>query len=229
MRRKILLGLTITGVVALIVAIVVGYRYYDSSAHYVSTDNALIKGDVVQVAPMNGGRVDSLTVDVGDSVKQGQTVATIDVAVNSSLGLSAAAIGPAQGTLVTTELVSPVNGVVVARRSAPGDAVTAQQPLLSVVDLGKLWVTANVDEAQIARVRIGQAVDVHVDTLDRTFKGRVSAIAPASAAVLSSTAPNNTTAEYTRVGQLVPVNIAVDYAGATLMPGTSAEVDIRVS
>jgi multidrug resistance efflux pump len=225
MRRKILLGLTITGVVALIVAIVVGYRYYDSSAHYVSTDNALIKGDVVQVAPMNGGRVDSLTVDVGDSVKQGQTVATIDVAVNSSLGLSAAAIGPAQGTLVTTELVSPVNGVVVARRSAPGDAVTAQQPLLSVVDLGKLWVTANVDEAQIARVRIGQTVDVHVDTLDKTFKGRVSA----SAAVLSSTAPNNTTAEYTRVGQLVPVNIAVDYAGATLMPGTSAEVDIRVS
>lgn len=229
MRRKILIWLSAFGVLAIAVAAFVGYRYYDSSAHFVSTDNALIKGDVVQVAPMNGGRVASIAVDVGDSVKQGQTVATIDVAINSSLGLSGAATGPTQGTLVTTELVSPVSGVVVARRTAAGDAVAALQPLLSVVDLGKLWVTANVDEGAISRVRVGQPVDVHVDTLDKTFKGRVSAISPASAAVLSSTSANNTTAEYTRIGQLVPVNIALDYAGATLMPGTSAEVDIRVS
>ena len=229
MRRKILIWTGVVGAILVVVAAGIGYRYYDSSAHYVSTDNALVKGDVIQVAPMNGGRVASLAVDVGDAVKQGQTVATIDVAVNSSLGLSGAATGPTQGTLLTTELASPVAGVVVARRMAPGDPVQAQQPVVSVVDLGKLWVTANVDEGQIARVRIGQAADVHVDTLDKTFNGHVTAIAPASASVLASTNPNNTTADYTHVAQLVPVNIAIDYAGSTLLPGTSAEVDIKVS
>jgi len=77
-------------------------------------------------------------------------------------------------------------------------------------------------------VHVGQPVDVHVDTLDKTFKGKVTAIAPASAAVLTNTDLKNATADFTRVGQLVPVNIAVDYAGSTLLPGTSAEVDIRV-
>ncbi len=213
----------------MLVCAFLGYRFVDSSVHYVSTDNALVRGDVVQVAPMNGGRLASLNVDVGDAVKQGQTLATVDVAVNSALGLAGGGSGPAQGTVVTTELVAPLSGVVVAKRSAVGDTVAALQPVLSIVDLSKLWVTANVDEGSIARVKVGQPVDVHVDTLNRDFSGRVVAITPASAAVVQSAPPNNATSDYARVGQLVPVKIALDYAGSLLMPGTSAEVEIRVS
>jgi multidrug resistance efflux pump len=140
-------------------------------------------------------------------------------------------VAPAGGTLATTDLTSPLSGVVIARRTTAGSVVPALQPVVSVVDLGKLWVTANVDESKIAKVKIGQPADVHVDTLDKTFTGHVTAIIPASAATFSN-APqpaSNNTGDFTKVAQLVPVRIAVDYAGSMLMPGTSAEVDIRVS
>ena len=227
MRRKLIIGgVALLGVV-IIIGLVFGYRAYDSSAHFVSTDNALVQGDIVQVAPMAGGRVAAINVDVGDNVRQGQTLATIDVPVPASGGAGASTLTG----LATTDLVSPLNGIVIARRSAAGSVVSALQPVISVVDLGKLWVTANVDEGTISRVKVGDPADVHVDTLDKTFEGRVLSITPASAASLLAGGPSasNATSDVTKVGQLVPVRISLDYAGSVLMPGTSAEVDIRVS
>jgi multidrug resistance efflux pump len=109
-----------------------------------------------------------------------------------------------------------------------GDMVSPGQPVLSVVDLGKLWVTANVDEAEIKRISVGQPADVHVDALGKTLNGTVMAITPASAATFSLLPQNNTSGNYTKVTQRVPVKIAVDYAGSILFPGTSAEVTIKV-
>ena len=226
MRRNLLIGAV--AVVALLV-LVFGARYIYTNQHYVSTDNALITGDVVQVAASNGGRVTSVKVDVGDIIKKDQALGAVDVSTASTLGLSAGPVGPIQGTKITSDLVSPVNGVVVAKPAAVGDVVSPGQPVLSVVDLGKLWVTANIDEAQIGRIDIGQPVDVHVDALGRTLKGTVMAITPASAATFSLLPQNNTSGNYTKVTQRVPVKIAVNYAGNMLFPGTSAEVTIRVS
>jgi multidrug resistance efflux pump len=228
MRNKILAAAGALFAVIVLVAAFLGYRYYDQSTNFVSTDDAQVSGDVVQVAPLSGGRVAAVNVDVGDVVKQGQTVATIDVAVGGAPGAAGAS---STGALATTELVSPLSGVVIARRTTAGSVVPALQPVVSVVDLGKLWVTANVDESKISRVKIGQPADVHVDTLDKTFSGHVAAIVPASAATFSNApAPaSNSTGDFTKVVQLVPVRISVDYAGSMLLPGTSAEVDIRVS
>jgi multidrug resistance efflux pump len=223
MRRNILIG----AVVALLI-VVLGFRYYYTNQHYVSTDNALISGDVVQVAPSNGGRVTSVKVDVGDVIKKDQALGAVEVPTASTLGLSPGPSGPIQGTKITADLVSPVNGVVVAKAAAVGDMVSPGQPVLSVVDLGKLWVTANVDEAEIKRISVGQPADVHVDALGKTLNGTVMAITPASAATFSLLPQNNTSGNYTKVTQRVPVKIAVDYAGSILFPGTSAEVTIKV-
>ncbi|HVA24393.1 MAG TPA: efflux RND transporter periplasmic adaptor subunit [Chloroflexota bacterium] len=226
MRRNILIG---AGALVAALLLVFAFRYYYTNQHYVSTDNALISGDVVQVAPSNGGRVTSVAVDVGDVIKKDQALGSVEVPAASTLGLSAGASGPTQGTEITADLVSPVNGVVVAKTAAVGDVVSPGQPVLSVVDLGKLWVTANVDEAQISRINVGQGVEVHVDALGKTLKGSVMAITPASAATFSLLPQNNTSGNYTKVTQRVPVKIAVDYAGDMLFPGTSAEVTIKVS
>jgi multidrug resistance efflux pump len=226
MRRNILIG---AGAVVALLIVVLGFRYYYTNQHYVSTDNALVSGDMVQVAPSNGGRVTSVKVDVGDVVKKDQTLAAVEVPTASTLGLSAGGSGPVQGTRITADLVSPVNGVIVAKASTVGDVVSPGQPVLSVVDLGKLWVTANVDESQISRISIGQTVDVHVDVLGKTLKGRVAAITPASAATFSLLPQNNASGNYTKITQRVPVKIAMDYAGQTLFPGTSVEVKISVS
>jgi multidrug resistance efflux pump len=216
------------GAVVVLVAALFGYRFYYNSQHFVSTDNALISGDVVQIAPTNPGRVISLRVEVGDVVKKDQSLGSIEVSMPSTLGLAQGSSGPVQGTKIATELTAPASGVVVAKPAAVGDIVAAGQPVISIVDLGKLWVTANVDESQIGRVDVGQPVDVHVDTLGKTLKGSVMAITPASAATFSLLPQNNASGNYTKVTQRVPVKIAVDYAGNLLFPGTSAEVTIRV-
>ncbi|MDE3076834.1 MAG: efflux RND transporter periplasmic adaptor subunit [Chloroflexota bacterium] len=229
MRRTIFTILGTVLVIALIAGGFFGYRFYDSSAHYVSSENALVLGDIVHVATMNPGRVDTINVEVGDSVRQGETLATVDVPVASGLGLSIGGNGPIQGTMVSTALVSPLTGVVVAKRTTVGDSVTAGQPVVSVVDLGKLWVVANVDESQINRVAVGQPVDVHVDMLDKNFKGTVIAITPATASTFFAPPASSATSDFTKVGQLVPVKIALDYADSILFPGASAEVSIKVS
>lgn len=226
MRRNLLIG---AGAVVGVLLLVLGFRFWYTSQHYVSTDNALVSGDLVQVAPSNGGRVTSVKVDVGDVVKKNQTLGAVEVPTASTLGLGGGGGGPVQGTRITADLVSPVNGVVVAKAAAVGDMVSPGQPVLSVVDLGKLWVTANVDEAQINRINVGQPADVHVDALGKSLQGTVMAITPASAATFSLLPQNNASGNYTKVSQRVPVKIAVDYAGSMLFPGTSAEVTIKVA
>jgi len=225
MKRAIAL---ISGLIVLAIVAVLGYRYYDTNQHYISTDNALVAGDLVQVSPVDGGRVSSLGVDVGDLIKKGQIVGSVQVSTVSTLGLGANASGPVQGTKISSDLTAPVSGVVVAKSASIGDIVGPGQPVLQIVDLGNLWVTANVDEGQIDRINIGQPVDVHLDTLGKALKGTVMAITPASAATFSLLPQNNASGNYTKVTQRVPVKIAVEYAGNVLFPGTSAEVTIKV-
>ncbi len=223
-RMRILAGI---GGAAVILLGVFTFRYAYNSQRYVSTDNALINGDLVAVSPVNGGRLSGIAVDVGDVVTKGQALAMVDVPAPSTLGLSASS-GPTQGTQLSSQLTAPVNGVVVAKPATPGEMVAPGQPVLTVVDLGKLWVTANIDEGQINRVNIGQAASVHVDMLGKDFKGEVVAITPASAATFSLLPQNNASGNFTKLTQRVPVKIGVDYAGATLFPGTSVEVKIKV-
>jgi multidrug resistance efflux pump len=226
-RRTLLVA---GGVVVLALLVIFGYRYYYTGQHYVSTDNALVTGDLVQVAPTNGGRVSNLKVEIGDIVKQNQALGSVDVSMPSTLGLAPnSSGGPVQGTNITSQLVSPVTGVVVAKPAVQGDQVSPGQPVLTLVDLGRLWITANINESEISRINVGQSADVHVDTLNKTLKGTVASITPASAATFSLIPQNNTAGNYTKVTQYVPVNIAVDYAGYTLFPGTSVEVTIKVA
>src|SRR5947209_6768236 len=147
MRRAVLLG---AGVLLVVLVAFLGYRYYDTNLHFVSTENASVSGDLVGVSSTNGGRVSSVAVDIGDVVKKGQSVGSVEVSAPSTLGLGPGGSGPVQGTKITSDLTTPVNGVVVAKPAAVGDMVAPGQPVLLVVDLGQLWVTANVDEGKIS-------------------------------------------------------------------------------
>jgi cobalt-zinc-cadmium efflux system membrane fusion protein len=62
-------------------------------------------------------------------------------------------------------ITSPIDGRVTARSIAPGTLVQpgASSPALVVADISRVWVVANVPEDEIARVRIGQPVDVSID------------------------------------------------------------------
>ena len=121
---------------------------------------------------------------------------------------------------------SPLSGVIAARLGSPGGTVSAGQPIYALVDPTRIWIRANIEEDKVGRVERDQEVEVHVDALHQTFSGTVEAVTPASAATFSLLPAQNTSGNFTKVTQLVPVRIAVETAGKILPLGTSVEVKI---
>jgi multidrug resistance efflux pump len=215
--------------IALIGGGIFGYRYWQDQRLFVSTDNALITGALVQMGTLNSGRVNSVAVDIGDTVTKNQTVAT--VVLPSSLGNTP--IGTPKLEFRGTEdqqvaVRAPIDGVVVARSANPGDTVATGQSLLTVIDQKDLWVQAQIEETKISRVAVGETVEVSVDTLGRTLPGKVVAVGRASSATFSLLPQGSSSGNFTKVTQLVPVKIALDYGNLPLVFGSSVEVKIRV-
>jgi multidrug resistance efflux pump len=206
-----------------------GFRYYEDQLYYVSTDNATVSGQLVQIGSLNAGQVANVSVDIGDRVAKGQVVANVTIPSAISVGPSGTPKMGFRGTEdQQAQVVSPVDGVVVARPAGPGDTVAVGQSIVTVVEPSRLWVQANVDENKVGRVKPGQNVEVTIDALNTTLPGRVLAVGRATAGTFSLIPQSNTTGNYTRVTQLVPVKIAVDYGDLPLTLGASASVKIRV-
>jgi multidrug resistance efflux pump len=206
-----------------------GYSYWQDQALYVSTDNALVTGSLVQVGSLNAGRVVSIAVDIGDRVAREQEVATVTLPTAlTTTGSGTPKIGFRETGDQMVTIRSPIDGVVVARQANPGDTVAVGQPILTVVDPNGLWVQAQIEETKIGRVHFGQPVEVTVDSLGQTLPGRVVAVNRATTATFSLIPQSNTSGNFTKVTQLVPVKIAVDYGQMPLVLGSSVEVKIRV-
>ncbi|TJY41822.1 HlyD family secretion protein [Cohnella pontilimi] len=185
--------------------------YYVQSVNYISTDNARVEGQAVPIAAPAAGMLTQWKGQVGQTYSSGQTLGYIRAATGS-VSLSA----PAAGTIVQQSAV--VNSVV-----APGT------PLARMYDLNNLWITANIAETDIRDIKVGQAVDLDVDAFPgNTLTGKVSQIGLATAGTFSLLPVSNTTTNYTRVTQVIPVNISVDsYRGLGLLPGMSVSVRIH--
>ena len=77
--------------------------------------------------------------------------------------------------------MAPIRGVVVDRQIGPGQYAQsgAATPVYTIADLSSVWLIANVREADAAKVRRGQSVEVRVLAYpDRTFSARVVYVAP---------------------------------------------------
>jgi len=218
------------GLIALLIAGLVGFNVYWEGANFVSTDNAQVSGQTISVGSINAGRVASLNVGIGAAVRKDQVIA--EIALPSEVGLTQSG-GPEMDFLGDADarvaVKSPIDGVVIAVPSAVGATVAQGQSLITLVDPTQLWVNANVDETKVGRVRQGQEADVHIDALDVTVTGYVAAITPATAATFSLLPQSNTTGNFTRVMQVIPVRIAVNLGAQTGLLGSSASVKIHVT
>ena len=217
--------------IALGAATLLGYRYWFETTYFVTTDNASITGDLVQVGSLNAGRIVAVRADVGRPVREGQELAVVAMPREIG-GTGATGAAPRMGLTGTADsLVSvyaPLNGIVAARMGQIGGTVSAGQPIYSLIDPAQVWIRANIEEANAWRIQAGQSAEIHVDALNRDFWGHVDAITPASAATFSLLPANNASGNFTKVTQYVPVKIAVDAPGVVLPLGTSVEVRIQV-
>ena len=94
----------------------------------------------------------------------------------------------------------------------------------------EVWVTANFKETQLADMRPGEPVEIHVDAYPgRSFGGHVASIQAGSGAAFSLLPPENATGNYVKVVQRVPVKIVFDQApDAYLGPGMSVVPYVKV-
>jgi membrane fusion protein (multidrug efflux system) len=125
--------------------------------------------------------------------------------------MARAAVEQARLNLSYTEVKAPVSGVVSRRTVEAGQVVQPGQPLLALVPLGDIWVTANFKEGQLKAIRPGQPVEIAVDAYGgRRYRGRVDSIAAATGARFSLLPPENATGNYVKVVQRVPVKIVFE-------------------
>ena len=138
------------------------------------------------------------------------TRARADVA-EARVQQAAAALAQAELNLERTVVKAPAAGVVSRKTVEIGQVVQPGQPLMALVDLDDVWVTANFKETQLRDMRPGQRATVDVDALGgREFNGHVDSIAAATGARFSLLPPENATGNYVKVVQRVPVKIVLD-------------------
>lgn len=99
----------------------------------------------------------------------------------AELGALRAEVGVAGGgSGDALHLASPIDGVVVDRRVAVGQQLSAEAPAYFVVDPSVLWAELDLPEDELHRVAVGQPVQIHLDALpDETFAGSLEVISPA--------------------------------------------------
>ncbi|KUY52042.1 HlyD family secretion protein [Burkholderia sp. RF2-non_BP3] len=136
--------------------------------------------------------------------------------------------------LKRTTIVAPVDGTIGQRSVQVGQQVGPGVPLMSIVQLNRLWIEANFKEGQIRHMRIGQPVEVVSDLYGSrvTYRGRVQGFSAGTGSAFSMLPSQNAAGNWIKVVQRVPVVIAIDprdLAAHPLRVGLSmrATVDTR--
>ena len=113
---------------------------------------------------------------------------------------------------------------------APGKYLPASTTAFYLVATDHVWVDANPKETELTNVRPGQPVTVTVDTYpDVEWHGTVESISPAAAQEFSLLPAQNTSGNWVKVVQRVPMRVRVDTSDKNLPPlraGMSVEVDV---
>ena len=123
---------------------------------------------------------------------------------------------------------SPIDGVVALKSIEMGEIVAAGQPLFKIADLDDVWVSANIEENYVGRIQVGQSVEFTIDAYPgKKFTGKVIEVNPAANSQLSLLPSENSSGNFTKVTQRLPIKIKADNTGEhVLKPGMSAVVDI---
>ncbi|CAN5346167.1 HlyD family secretion protein [soil metagenome] len=128
-------------------------------------------------------------------------------------------------------IIAPLDGMVSKKNVQPGQFVQAGQALFSIVDEVNIWIVANFKETQLEKMNPGQPVDVKVDAFENLkITGEVTSFSGATGARFALLPPDNSTGNFVKVVQRVPVKIKIttDKMTATkLRPGMSVSVTVN--
>ncbi|RQZ91357.1 HlyD family efflux transporter periplasmic adaptor subunit [Burkholderia cepacia] len=150
---------------------------------------------------------------------------------NPAVVQAAAQFKLAYRNLKRTTIVAPVDGTIGQRSVQVGQQVGPGVPLMSIVQLNRLWIEANFKEGQIRHMRIGQPVEVVSDLYGSrvTYRGRVQGFSAGTGSAFSMLPSQNAAGNWIKVVQRVPVVIALepsDLAAHPLRVGLSMRATV---
>ena len=128
-------------------------------------------------------------------------------------------------TLSYTVLRAPFNGVIAVREAELGQLAGPGVAVFTLDDLDHVWLRAYVNEPDIGRVRLGEAVDVSTDSYPgKVYHGRVSFISPQA-----EFTPKTVETHAERVTLVYRIRIDIDNPTHELLPGMPADATIKLS
>lgn len=131
----------------------------------------------VEIKPSVSGRVDTLLVNEGDTVRKGQVLAYLSSSDRVAI-LDAVRANPDENikdwenTYKATPVISPMNGKIILRNVVEGQTISTNDILYALAD--ELIVLASVDEADIGKIKNGQRAQITLDAYkDVSIDGKV--------------------------------------------------------
>jgi len=227
--KKILAAI---GILIVLGAVGGGAYYLFESYTYFSTEDAQITADMITITPEVTGRLKSWDVKEGDLVKAGQTLGRQDLgmSVNSS-AMSAQLLSSTADALVSkADIKTPIDGRVVQSSVVKDEVVSPGMEIATIADLSHMYVRSFIEETNIFQIKPGQKVDIRIDAYPgEHFSGYVESIGQATQQAFNTLPSLNTSGEFSKVKQLIPVKINLADAGQhILMPGMNATVKIHI-
>lgn len=140
-----------------------------------------------------------------------QTERSSEVSSIAQVATQKSAVSQAKDQLEYTVIRAPVDGYIGEKDAEIGKTVAPGETILTVVPSSGLFVTANYKETQVGRIHPRQRVEINIDAYNgREISGYVEALPPASQATYSLIPAQNSTGNFVKVTQRLPVRIMVD-------------------
>jgi multidrug resistance efflux pump len=215
LKRSTRRALFVLAVIAVLAALGFGGDYFLYTRNFVTTDNAQVDGNKIDfTAPATGTLIDWRG-------QQGAQLSTNEYIGRVKVGTS----GPQPQVVIK----SPGIGTIAVNNVVPGMWVTAGSQLATAYDLKRIYVTARVDETAIEGVGLGAPVDIAADAYSGApITGIVTDIQAGAAAQFSLFPQSNSTGNFQKVTQVIPVRIEfTNTAGKYLVPGMNVTVHIH--
>jgi len=142
------------------------------------------------------------------------------------------ALEKAKLNLSYTKIIAPAAGKLGKTNLKTGQYVQGGQQLFSLVSNDNYWIVANFKETQIEHMKVGQLVDVVIDGYpDQEITGTITGFSDATGAKFSLLPPDNSTGNFVKVTQRVPVTIQINHTErlkGMMKAGLSVDVDVKV-
>lgn len=127
--------------------------------------------------------------------------------------------------LADAVITAPLTGFIISKNYENREYVNLGAPIATIIDLDDCWVKIYIHSQQIGAIKIGQAVDVLVDS----FPGKIFPGVIKEVGTKAEFTPHNTLTQHERAVQVFAVKVKIDNFDGLLKPGMPADVAIRLN